>query len=88
MNVVCDFFSLPMETLGQSTRKHQVVQARQIAMYFAKKYSKASLTVIGQQCGNKDHATVHHACKTISDRMDTDKQFKSMMAEIEKKILI
>lgn len=88
MNVVCDFFSLPLEVLGQSTRKHQVVQARQIAMYFAKKYSKASLTVIGQQCGNKDHATVHHACKTVSDRMDTDKQFKSMMGDIEKKILI
>ena len=86
--MVCDFFSLPIEQLSQPTRKHQVVQARQIAMYYAKKYSKASLAVIGQQCGNKDHATVHHACKTVSDRMDTDKQFKAMMAEIEKKILI
>ena len=57
-------------------------------MYFAKKYSNASLAAIGQQCGGKDHATVHHACKTVSDRLDTDKQFKAMMAEIEKKILI
>ena len=88
MNVVCDYFSIPLETLSQNTRKHQVVQARQIAMYFSKKYSKASLAIIGQQCGGKDHATVHHACKTVSDRIDTDKQFKAMMTEIEKKILI
>ncbi len=88
MTVVCDYFSLPLEVLSQSTRKHQVVQARQIAMFYAKKYSNASLAVIGQQCGNKDHATVYHACKTVSDRMDTDKQFRTMMAEIEKKILI
>ena len=57
-------------------------------MYFAKKYSNCSLAVIGQQCGGKDHATVHHACKTVSDRIDTDKQFKGMMNELEKKILI
>ena len=88
MNVVCDYFSLPIEILSQNTRKHEVVQARQVVMYFAKKYSNCSLTVIGQQCGGKDHATVHHACKTVSDRLDTDKQFRTMMAEIEKKILI
>ena len=88
MNVVCDYFSLPIEILSQNTRKHEVVQARQVVMYFAKKYSNCSLTVIGQQCGGKDHATVHHACKTVSDRLDTDKQFRTIMAEIEKKILI
>ena len=86
INVVCDYFNLPIEQLSQKTRKHQVVQARQIAMYLSKKYSNASLSSIGKQCGNKDHATVHHACKTVSDRLETDKQFKVMLADIEKKI--
>ena len=88
INIVCDYFSIPIETLSQNTRKHQVVQARQIAMYYSKKYSKASLAVIGQQCGGKDHATVHHACKTVTDRIETDKQFRTMMNEIEKKLLL
>ena len=57
-------------------------------MYLAKKYSNASLVSIGQQCGKKDHATVHHACKTIADRLETDKQFKVMFADIEKKIAL
>ena len=78
---------IPIDQLSSSTRKQQVVQARQVAMYLSKKYSNASLAAIGQQCGNKDHATVHHACKTISDRIETDKQFKVTLADIEKKIL-
>ena len=88
INVVCDYFKISADQLALKTRKQQVVQARQIAMYLAKKYSNTSLAAIGKQCGNKDHATVHHACKTISDRLETDKQFKSMMAEIEKKIVL
>ena len=57
-------------------------------MYLSKKYSSASLNSIGQQCGKKDHATVYHACKTVSDRLETDKQFKMMLADIEKKMAI
>ena len=86
INIVCDYFSIPAEQLALKTRKHQVVQTRQIAMYLSKKYSNASLASIGKQCGNKDHATVHHACKTVSDRLDTDKQFRVMLADIERKI--
>ena len=88
INIVCDYFTISPEQLALNTRKHQVVQARQIAMYLAKKYSNVSLASIGQQCGKKDHATVYHACKTVSDRLETDKQFRVMVADIEKKIVV
>lgn len=88
INIVCEYFKITPEQMALNTRKHQVVQARQIAMYLSKKYSNASLVSIGQQCGKKDHATVHHACKTIADRLETDKQFKVMFADIEKKIAL
>lgn len=87
-NIVCDYFGITIDQLSLPTRKHDVVQARQIAMFFSKKYSNVSLAVIGKQCGNKDHSTVHHACKTVNNRIETDKQFKAMMAEIEQRILI
>ncbi len=88
INTVCDYFKISPEQMALNTRKRQVVQARQIAMYLAKKYSNASLASIGQQCGKKDHATVHHACKTIANQLETDKQFKVMFADIEKKIAL
>lgn len=84
--VVCDYFDLPMELLKSKTRKREVVQARQIAMYFSKKMTKSSLANIGAHCGGKDHATVLHACKTVNNLMDTDKRFKSYIDDLNKKI--
>ena len=88
INIVCEYFKITPEQMALNTRKRQVVQARQVAMYLAKKYSSASLASIGQQCGKKDHATVHHACKTVANQLETDKQFKVMLADIEKKIAL
>ena len=88
INIVCEYFKITPEQMALNTRKRQVVQARQTAMYLAKKYSNASLASIGQQCGKKDHATVHHACKTIANQLETDKQFKVIFADIEKKIAL
>jgi chromosomal replication initiator protein len=84
--VVCDYFNLPTESITSKTRKREIVQARQIAMYFAKSMTKLSLATIGSQIGGKDHATVLHACKTVNNLIDTDRQFKSYIDEIEKKL--
>lgn len=86
--VVCDYFELPIELLKSKTRKREVVQARQIAMYFAKTMTKSSLANIGAHCGGKDHATVLHACRTVNNLMDTDKRFKAYITELDKKISI
>ncbi len=86
--VVCDYFDLPIEMLKSKTRKRQVVQARQIAMYFAKSMTKSSLSSIGAHCGGKDHATVLHACRTVNNLIETDKKFKASVQELQKKISI
>ena len=84
--VVCDYFDLPIELLKSKTRKREVVQARQIAMYFAKKMTKSSLASIGAHCGGKDHATVLHACRTVNNLIDTDKKFKAQVVDLQKRI--
>lgn len=81
---VCDYFDLTINELHSKSRKREIVQARQIAMYFAKKLTKHSLTTIGSKIGNKDHATVLHANRTVKNLMDTDKRFKSHVYEIER----
>lgn len=84
--IVCDYFNLPVDSINSKTRKREIVQARQLAMYFAKKHTKSSLATIGLHCGNKDHATVLHACKTVNNLIDTDKQFRIYVEELDKKI--
>ena len=86
--VVSDYFQLDLETLQSKTRKRHIVQARQLAMFFAKKYTKSSLQNIGNQIGDRDHATVLHACKTVSNLSETDKQFKIYLSDLEKKLTI
>ncbi len=84
--VVCDYFNMPVDALQTKTRKREIVQARQIAMYFSKSLTKYSLASIGAQIGSKDHATVLHACKTVNNLIDTDKNFRLFVEEIEKKL--
>lgn len=84
--VVCDYFDLPIELLKSKTRKREIVQARQIAMYFAKKMTKSSLANIGLHCGGKDHATVLHACRTVNNLQETDRLFKKYLEDLEKKL--
>ncbi len=84
--IVCDYFGLPVDQINTKTRRREIVQARQLAMYFSKKHTKSSLATIGLHCGNKDHATVLHACKTVSNLIETDKNFRTFVNEINKKI--
>ena len=85
--VVCDYFDIPVEIMKSKTRKREIVQARQLAMYFSKQLTKSSLAHIGKHCGNKDHATVLHACKTVNNLADTDKRFKGYISDIEKRLI-
>ena len=83
--VVSEYFQMDVATLQSKTRKRHIVQARQLAMYFAKKYTKASLASIGSQIGKRDHATVLHACKTVDNLYATDKQFKKYVEDLSLK---
>ena len=84
--VVSDYFQMDIQTLQSKTRKRHIVQARQIAMYFAKKFTKASLASIGSQIGRRDHATVLHACKTVDNLSFTDKQFRTYVEDLNQKL--
>ena len=84
VKVVCDYYNIELDTFNSSKRTRDVAQARQVAMYLAKQHTKAPLTVIGSSIGGRNHATVLHSCKAVTDMMDTDKQFKMQIEEIER----
>ena len=83
--IIADYFGLDIESLHSKTRKRNVVQARQLAMFFSKKYTKNSLSTIGSQIGQRDHATVLHACKTVENLIETDRAFKKYVSDLETK---
>lgn len=83
-NTVSDYFGISNEVMLSNTRKREIVQARQIAMYLCRNMTGKSLTTIGSELGGKNHATVLHACETVCDLMATDSSFRQYISDIEK----
>lgn len=84
--IVADHCDVEVEDLKSKTRKRMIVQARQLAMYFAKQMTQHSLKSIGLHFGGRDHTTVIHALQTVNDLIVTDKQFRHSVEEISKRI--
>lgn len=83
LKTVSDFYGVEISAINTRSRKREVVLVRQVAMYLAKKYLDLSTAKIGLYIGNRDHATVLHACKTVTNLCETDKQFRGELSQIE-----
>lgn len=84
---ICAYYNINENTLLQKCRIHDVVEARQLAMYFAKMLTNDSLATIGSAIGNKDHATVLYSCRTIKNRMATNVEFRNRVEEIHRYLI-
>ncbi|NCB18409.1 MAG: chromosomal replication initiator protein DnaA [Bacteroidia bacterium] len=81
--IVCDYFKIDSDKFLSSSRKRELVQARQIAMYLSRNHTNNSLASIGSLTGGRDHATVLHAYNTVCDLLDTDRSFRKFVVDIE-----
>ncbi len=84
--VTCEYFNISEDLVRAKTRKREVVQARQVAMYFSKQLTQHSLKTIGLHFGGRDHSTVIHSCQSVENQMETEPQFAEMLDEIRHKI--
>ena len=80
---VCEHYKIDESVLHTKSRKREIVQIRQVAMYLAKKHTDISTSKIGYLIGKRDHATVIHACKIMKALVEIDKDVKTEIEEIE-----
>ena len=71
---VADFYRVKVADLFSKRRTADLVKPRQIAMYFAKDMTSLSLPEIGDAFGGRDHTTVLHAVRKITDARKTNTQ--------------
>jgi chromosomal replication initiator protein len=83
---VCEYFNIDLQDFNSQKRTREVAQARQVAMYLAKQHTKLPLASIGAAIGGRNHATVLHSCKSVTNFIETDKAFKAQIDEVEKLI--
>ncbi len=83
LDTVCKHFSVSPAAVNGRSRKREYVEARQISMYLAQKYTKMPASRIGKLLGGRDHSTVIHSCSKIEKRISVDKSFQDELASIE-----
>lgn len=70
--VVAAQFALKGSELKGTSRRQTVVSARGLAIYLARELTSLSLEQIGRFFGGRDHSTVLHAVRTITDRLQNE----------------
>ncbi len=80
---VCAHYNVTQAAVMSRSRKREFVEARQLSMYFAQKYTKMPASRIGLLVGNRDHSTVIHSCNAIAQRLKIDKAFGEEVNGIE-----
>ncbi len=81
---VCDYFKIDPDLMASTSRKREVAQARQIAMYLSRTLTNTSLSYIGSQIGGRDHATVLHSYNTVNDLLESDRTFKKYIGDLKR----
>lgn len=83
---VCEYFGISEDLIRAKTRKREVVQARQVAMYFSKQLTRHSLKTIGLHFGGRDHSTVIHANQSIENQIETNPKFMDELNQIRRQL--
>lgn len=83
---VANYYKLPLGDLRGKAKTKEVALARQVAMYLVSKMIKPTLKDNGQYFSGRDHSTVLHAIKTISDKIKTDSLLSQQVLDIEKQL--
>ena len=80
--IVAGHFELSVEQLTSPSRASRVSWPRQIAIHLARDLTGASLPTIGKAFGGRNHATVIHACKRVSERLKNDRHVVDEIAAL------
>lgn len=88
IQIVSDYYRLDVSDVIGLCQKRELIKARHISMYFAYNTSKESLVKIGSyfygRSGEKDHATVTSALKSVKNQAETDRKYARDLVEIRK----
>ncbi len=84
--IVSKEFDIPSDLLRSKTRKREVTQARQIAMFLTIEFTKLTLKAIGLHFGGRDHATVIHARNFVSKVIESDPGKAERINNIRKRL--
>ena len=86
IEIVAEHFSISTDQMISKNRSSEIARPRQIAMYLCKNMTSAQLETIGALLGGRDHSTIIHGIKKITEEYQNDENFHHLIETIKKKI--
>jgi len=83
IKVIAGKLNIKISDIKAHNKNKNIVFARQIAMYLARKLTNHSFPDIGQKIGGRDHSTVIYANNKILNNIKVDPKLKTLIQEIE-----
>ena len=80
---VADFYKIKVADMYSNRRPANIAMPRQVAMYLAKELTQKSLPEIGDLFGGRDHTTVLHAVRKISDARSKNSELNHALHVLE-----
>ena len=78
-----EYYNIKMSDILSKRRSRSVARPRQMAMFLAKELTNYSLPEIGESFGGRDHTTVIHACKKITElrafNLDLEEDYRKLL---------
>ena len=81
---VSEFLTISEKEIVGKSRKMEISEARQLSMFLCREIMGTSLSGIGLFFGGRDHTTVMHAIKKISEKIEKNNNIKKTVATIRK----
>ncbi len=86
VQVVSDFYGVPVEEMVKKGRKKEVAHPRQIAMYLLRTELDTPFSTIGTFFGGRDHTTVLHAVEKVSQSKESHLRIKEELLSLKEKL--
>ena len=83
INRVADLTNIRSDDIVGPSRRKEVAEARQIAVYLCRELLGLSLSTIGMHFGGRDHTTALHACNKIRNALKSDKRFNRIVGKVK-----
>lgn len=83
---VGEYYNIKLEDFSAKKRTRAIAFPRQIAMYLCRELTELSLPRIGASFGGRDHTTVIHAHKKITEMMEKDPELNHIVNNLAEKI--
>lgn len=86
VRLVCDELGVPHEEVVGNSRRSEVVQARQIAVFIAREATGEAWTRIAEALKRHDHTTVIHAYRQVQQRLRRDPLLRERLLRLHQRV--